>query len=97
MRMIRWTQGRLVARQGGTGGSRASPLSTLLIRRWQWEVHDCGAEGGGGNNIFSVVLSEAQTVATITVPVMFPSIPFGGILAAMVFLSPTVPPTIHLC
>ena len=46
--LIRWPQGRLVAFQGGTAGSGASSLSNLLIRQWQWGVHDCGAEGGGG-------------------------------------------------
>ena len=59
-------------------------------------VHDCGAvREVTENNSFSVVLSAAPMVATITVTVMFLSVPLGGILTMMVLLSPAVPPTIH--
>ena len=63
-------------------------------------VHNCGDTWGGRwvdvNNSFSVVISTALMVATITVKKMFPSIPFGGILTTIVLLPPAVPPTIHL-
>ena len=60
-------------------------------------VHNCGAAGGwAGNNSFSLVLSEAQTVATITVPAMFPSVPFLGFPMTMALLAPAVTLTIHL-
>ena len=60
-------------------------------------VHKCGAPGrGNGKNSFYVVLSEAQMVATITVPVMFPSVPFRGIPTTMFLLPPSVPMKIHL-
>ena len=59
-------------------------------------VHDCGATGGGaGNNSFSVVLLDAQTVTTITVPVMLPSVPFRVKATKMALFPPIVTPTIH--
>ena len=59
-------------------------------------VRDCGAAGElAEKNSFSVVLLDDQTVATMTVPVMLPSVPFRGILTTMFLLPPTVPPTIH--
>ena len=95
-RMIRWLHGRLMVRQGGSAGSGASTLSTLLIRWWRWAVHSRGPAGGGaGKNIFSVVLLDANTLAAITVPMMLPSVNFGGIPTTMILLSPTIPPKIH--
>ena len=59
-------------------------------------AHDCGAAGEGtGKNSFSVFLLDALTAATISVPVMFPSVTLGGIPTTSVLLPPTVPPTIH--
>ena len=60
-------------------------------------VHNCGVAGGGAvNNSFSVVLSSTPTVLTITMPVMFPFVPLGGIPTTMVLIPPSVPPKIHL-
>ena len=60
-------------------------------------VHDCGAAGEGSvHNCFSVVISDAHTVATITVPEILTSVPFVGIPTTMVLLSSAVPLTIHI-
>ena len=48
------------------------------------------------NNSFSVFLLDAQRVATIKIPAMYPSVPFGGIPATVVLLPPADPPRIHL-
>ena len=48
------------------------------------------------NNSFSVFLLDAQRVATIKIPAMYPFVPFGGIPATVVLLPPADPPIIHL-
>ena len=77
-------------------------MERLLCPIGQSDVGDGGSRllqrrgGGLQNKRFSVVLLDAPMVAMKTMPEMFPSFPFRGILTTVVLLPPAFPLTIHL-